>query len=254
MSTQELFEWEYSPSDYFEEPFEVMRDDYTMTISPGKVAAWVASNTFAQNPEIRSEMHAFLNDRFLGVQLMVFRPYQLSDSRRTCVHQDGRRDVFIELKSVAAVAAGGTVDIRMTNADGTVYDSKEERIAAKKRLAELVQLHRSSNPALAAMLTSFGNAIRDPQNELVYLYEVRDALAVELGGKSNAIATLGLTSAAWSRLGQLGNDEPLRQGRHRGKSGAALRDATQAELQEAREIARSMLRLYVNHLAARRDS
>jgi hypothetical protein len=248
MSTQELFEWDYSPSNYFEEPFEVVRDDYTMAISPGKVEAWVASNTFSQNPAIRSEMQAFLNDRFLGVQLLVFRPYELSDSRRTCVHLDGRRDVFIEFKGVAAVAAGGTVDIRMTNADGTVYDSKEDRVAAERRLAELVQLHRSSSPALAAMLTSFGNAIRDPQNELVHLYEVRDALSVELGGKSKAIATLGLTSAAWSRLGQLSNEEPLHQGRHRGKSGAALRDATQTELQEAREIARSMLSLYVNHL------
>ena len=248
MSTQELFEWEYSPPNYFEEPIEVVRDDYRITISPGKVEAWVASNTFAENPAIRGEMHAYLHDQFLGVQLMEFRPYELSDSRRTCIHVDGRRDAFIELKGVAAVAAGGTVDIRITSADGAVYDTKEERIASKRRLADLVQLHRSSNPALAAMLTSFENAIRDPQNELVHLYEIRDVLSVEFGGKSNAITTLGLTSAAWSKLGQLSNDEPLRQGRHRGKSGAALRDATQTELQDAREIARSMLSLYLNHL------
>lgn len=251
MSTQELFEWTYSPPDYFEEPFKVVRDDYTMTILPGKVEARVASNTFAGSPAIRHEMHAFLNDRFLGAQLIAFRPYELSDSRRTCVHPDGRKDVFIELKGVVAVAAVGTVDIRMTSADGVVYDSKAERTAAKRRLSELVQLHRSSSPVLTAMLTSFSNAIRDPQNELVHLYEVRDALAAELGGKSNAVATLGITSAAWSRLGQLSNDEPLRQGRHRGKSGVALRDATHAELNEAREIARSMLSLYVNHLAGK---
>lgn len=248
MSTQELFEWAYSPPDYFEEPFEVVRDDYTMTISVGKVEAWVASHTFAKNPAIRDEMQSFLNDRFLGVQLVEFRPYELSDSRRTRVHPGGRKDVFIEVKGVAAIAAGGTADIRMTNADGVVCDSKAERIAAKRRFAELVQLHRSSSQTLTAMLTSFGNAIRDPQNELVHLYEVRDALSVEFGGKPNAIATLGLMSSAWSRLGQLSNDEPLRQGRHRGKSGTALRDATHAEMQEAREIARLMLSLYVNHL------
>ena len=251
MSTHELFEWTYTPPDYFEEPFEVVRDDYTMTILHGKVEARVASNTFADNPAIRDEMHAFLNDRFLGAQLIAFRPYELSDSRRTCVHPDGRKDVFIELKGVAAVASGGMVDIRVTNADGVVYDSKAERTAAKRRLAELVQFHRPSSPTLTAMLTSFGNAIRDPQNELVHLYEVRDALSVAFGGKSNVIAMLGLTSAGWSRLGQLSNDEPLRQGRHRGKSGVALRDATHAELQEAREIARSMLSLYVNHLAGK---
>ena len=251
MSTEELFDWTYSPPDYFEEPFEVVRDNYIMMISPGRVEARVASNTYAANPAIRNEMHASLNDRFLGAQLITFRPYELSDSRRTRVHPDGRRDVFIETKAGTAVAAGGPVDIRVTNADGVVYDSKAERTAAKRRLAELVQVYRPSSPALTAMLTSFSNAIRDPQNELVHLYEVRDALSVDLGGTSNAIATLGLTSSAWSRLGQLSNHEPLRQGRHRGKSGAALRDATHAELQEARDIARSMLSLYVNHLAGK---
>lgn len=251
MSTEEIFDWTYSPPDYFEEPFEVVRDDYTMMILPGKVEARVASSTFAENPAILDEMHASLNDRFLGAQLIAFRPYELSDSRRTRVHPDGRKDVFIELKGATAVATVGTVDNRVTNADGVVYDSKVGRTAAKRRLAELVQLHRSSSPALTAMLTSLSNAIRDPQNELVHLYEVRDAISLELSGKSNAIATLGLTSTAWSRLGQLSNDEPLRQGRHRGKNGAALRDATHAELQEARDISRSMLNLYVNHLAGK---
>ena len=252
MRTEELFDWTYSPADYFEETFEIVRDNYTMRISPGTVEARVASKTFAENPTIRDEIQAALNDRFLGAQLITFRPYELSDSRRTRVHTNGRKDVFIELKGGVAIASGGTVDIRVTNADGVVYDSKAERTAAKRRLADLVQLHRPSSPALAAMLTSFGNAIRDPQNELVHLYEVRDALSAELGGKSDAIATLGLAASAWSRLGQLSNDEPLRQGRHRGKGGAALRDATHTELQEARDIARSMLSLYVNHLAGKK--
>ena len=252
MSTEELFDWTYTPPDYFEESFEVVRGDYIMKISPGQVEARVASNTFDQYPGIRNEIHASLNDRFLAVQLMTFRPYELSESRRMHVHPDGRKDVFIELKGAVVVATGGTVDVRVTNADGVVYDSKAERAAEKRKLAELVQLHRPLSQTLMAMLTSFGNAIRDPQNELVHLYEVRDALSVELGGKSNAIATLGLTSVAWSRLGQLSNDEPLRQGRHRGKSGAALRDATHAELEEARDIVRSMLSLYVHHLARKK--
>lgn len=251
MNTQELFDWTFSPADYFEEPFEIVRDDYTMTISCGAVEARVAAKAFAENPGIRDEIQSALNDRFLGAQLIALRPYELSDSRRTRVHPDGRKDVFIELKGGMVVATGGTVDIRITNADGVVYDSKAVRTAEKRRLAGLVELLRPSSPALTAMLTSFGNAIRDPQNELVHLYEVRDALSAELGGKSNAIATLGITSPSWSRLGQLSNDEPLRQGRHRGKNGAALRDATHAELQEAREIAGSMVSLYIHYLAGK---
>ncbi len=248
MSTEELFEWTYSPADYFGESLEVVRDGYTMRISPGAVEARVASKTFEENPLIREEMHAALNDRFLGAQLIAFRPYELSYSRRMRVHSDGRKDVFIELKGGAVTATCGTLDIRVTNADGVVYNSKAERTAALRRQAELVQLYRPSSPVLEAMLTSYSNAIRDPQNELVHLYEVRDALGAELGGEANVVAALGLARSAWKRLGQLSNNEPLRQGRHRGKSGAALRDATHAELQEAREIASAMLSLYLNHL------
>jgi hypothetical protein len=53
-----------------------------------------------------------------------------------------------------------------------------------------------------------------------------------------------------SRLGQLCNDEPLRQGRHNGRHVATLRDATDAELVEARGIAQNMIEAYVAHLEA----
>jgi hypothetical protein len=226
-----------------------------MNVSPGKVEARVASHAFSRIPEIRSEMHAFLNDRFLGVQVLAYRPYHLSNSRRTSIHGDGSRHVFIELKGLPALGGVGTVDIRVNSADGTVYDSKEERIAKKRKLAELVQLHKPSSPPLAAMLTSFKNAISDPQDELVHLYEVREAPLVTFGAKANVvIAKLGLNPSAWSRFGKLCNGEPLRQGRHRGKSVETLRDATHNELKEAREIAQSMNERYVHYLDANRES
>lgn len=249
MSTVELFEWSYSPPDYFEEPLEVVRDEYIMSISPGHVEARVDSRVYVAHPRIRDEIHASLNDRFLGVQLLTFLPYELSDSQRTRLHPNGRKDAFIEPKTGTITITGGTVGIQVTSADDTVIsDTKAERVAAKRTLAELVQHHRPSNPTLAIMLNSFSNAIRDPQNELVHLYEVRDALSKYFGDKSATIATLGIPASAWSRLGQLSNDEPLRQGRHRGKSGLTLRDATHTELKEARDIARSMLSLYIEYL------
>ena len=76
-------------------------------------------------------------------------------------------------------------------------------------------------------------SVRDPANELVYLYEIRDALSVKFGSDRGARIALAITSSQWSRLGQLCNDEPLRQGRHRGKTRVALRDASEDELFEA---------------------
>lgn len=92
--------------------------------------------------------------------------------------------------------------------------------------------------------------MRDSNNELVHLYEIRDALSVKFGGETSARAALAITSSQWSRLGQLCNIEPLRQGRHRGKTSGALRDASEAELTEARGIARAMIEAYLQHLEA----
>jgi pimeloyl-ACP methyl ester carboxylesterase len=92
---------------------------------------------------------------------------------------------------------------------------------------------------------SFNALGKDPDNELVHLYEIRDALTERL---PDARTKLGITRSEWSRFGQLANDEPLRQGRHRGTNVGNLRDATEGELQEARRIARKMIEAYLGLL------
>ena len=111
-----------------------------------------------------------------------------------------------------------------------------------------MQTYRASDATLASLLRSNDAAVRDPGNELVHLYEIRDALSVEFGGHKQARSRLGISSADWSRFGLLCNNEPLRQGRHRGNTGAALRDATDSELMDARRIARDMVEAYLSHL------
>jgi hypothetical protein len=249
MPVVESLEWDFEPPDYFEQSFEVVRDDYTLTVEAGKARVLIPAERFESDLSLRDKVHAALNDRFLAVQALTFWPYKLSDSHRIRLHPDGRRDVFIELKSATAIAIGGTVDIRYASADGrTIVDTKAERVADKRKFAEQIEQLRPRSPVLAAMLASFGAATRDPQNELVHLYEVREALATELQGSHAAMRILGIPREAWSRLGELCNDLPLRQGRHRGRMGVALRDATHEELEEARSLARSMLRSYVQHL------
>jgi len=246
-----VLEWKFSPRDYFEEVIEISRQDYTMTIADGQVRANIDSAIYEAIPDMRQRLHDALNDRFLGVQLFTHRAYELSRSTITRVHSDGRKDLFIEAEPARIVISGGTVDFRVTDKDGNVIsDSKRDRIEKKKSLAELVTSHRASDALLGSLLRSHTAAVRDPNNELVHLYEIREALSRKFGGESATRTALGISASQWSRLGQLCNNEPLRQGRHCGKADGALRDATERELTEARSIARVMIEAYLQHLEA----
>lgn len=244
-----ILEWSFTPKDYFEDVIEITRHDYNMTIDMGTVVAKIESEVYDSNPSIRQMLHSSLSDRFSGAQLLAHRPYDLFKSRITRLHPDGRKDITIELESTAFAFSGGFMDIMITDKDGNIIsDTRRDRIEKKKSLAELVSIHRASDGLLRVMLKSYDEAVRNPNNELVYLYEIRDALSAKFGGESSARSALAVTATQWSRLGQLCNNEPLRQGRHRGKTGEILRDATEDELIESRRISRQMIEAYLQYL------
>ena len=245
----DLLEWTFAPSDYFEQVIKVIRDDYKLVVGSGVAEARVPSEVYDANPDIVAEIHASLKARLLGVQLVSFRPFDLSDARRTRLHADGRKDIFITLKGASMTITGGTVDVEVKTSSGDiVYSSKQQRTQQKRSIAELVAKYKSTDPTLALLLDSHNHAVLEPQNELVSLYEIRDGIATRFSGKWPALQQLEVDAAIWKRLGQLCNDEPLRQGRHRSKSGTNTRDATERELQEARDIARTLLESYLRYL------
>ena len=249
MNAVVLLEWKFSPSDFFEQVSEICCQDQTITISDGHAQAKLDAAIYDADPDIRQRLHDALNDRFLGEQLFTHRAYELSRSTVSRLHPDGQRHVFLEPEPLQIGVSCGTIDIRVTDKDGNVIaDSKRDRIEKKQCFADLVAACRSRDETAASLLRSYDAAVRDPNNELVHLYEIREAIAVKLGGERKACKTLGTTESQWSRLGQLCNHEPLRQGRHRGKTGTALRDATEAELAEARGIACAMIKAYLHYV------
>ncbi len=138
---------------------------------------------------------------------------------------------------------------------GTLDTKSEEALYLKERIERRIELAQRASVFITdtvanAILRSYSAAVNDPKNELVHLYEIRDALSQHFGGESAATTALQISSAQWSRLGQLSNNEPLTQGRHRGKQLGVLRDATNAELTEARDIARAMIESYLAYLHA----
>jgi hypothetical protein len=243
-----VLEWTFSPSDYFEDLVHIKRDDYEMVIDSGKVEAKIKPDVYQKNAKMREDLHRALNDRFLGVQLLTHKSYQLSKASMYRLHPDGRKDVTLFVESCEIVSLVGGVDLIVRDKNGNVVsDSKKDRIKKKKELAELVEKYRKKDATLSSLLKSYQMSVNDPNNELVHLYEIRDALSKKFGGESAARDALNISSTQWSRFGQLANNEPLKQGRHRGKF-ESLRDATEAELMEARNFARHLVESYLMYL------
>jgi hypothetical protein len=153
----------------------------------------------------------------------------------------------VEVATAVVFVEGLPIDVVFRKADGTVIDSKADRLAAKRELAERVRQY-ASDEHLTAMLNSMARALTDKANCLVHLYEILDSLSSKFGGKTQAINALSLSSSHWNELGRLANHEPLQEGRHRGKMVYSLRPATKEELDRCKSIASKFVVEYLQYL------
>src|SRR5207249_1962903 len=131
------------PPDYFEEPIIIAHSDYTMSIGDGKTEAKIDAAIYDANPSMRDDLHQLLNCRFLGVQLVSHRDYELTNSPNAIrLHPDGHRTISVEVIGAAAVIIGGRADFQHIDASGNViFDSKRDRIERQKHFADLVSKH-----------------------------------------------------------------------------------------------------------------
>jgi hypothetical protein len=220
-----------------------------MIINTGKVEARIDPKAYDKEHKMRDELHNVLNDRFLGVQLLTHKPYELSKSSLYREHADGRREYTLFIGPAISVETAGHLDLIVKDKDGNILsDTRRDRINKKKEFAELVEKYRKDDKFVDSMLAFYEAAIRDPKNELVHLFDIWEALEKRFGGETQTLATLGISRSKRRVLGRLSNDEPLHQGRHRGAKVGELRDATEAELEEARSIVREMIENYLHYL------
>jgi hypothetical protein len=245
------FEWAFTPPGFFEERTELSWSGGTFIIDAGKVTTRFET-TGGQNwwQSLANELHQIVLTQFLAAQVFSHRQFTLSRPSFARLRPDGGRDFFVTAEPGRLTLKMGTPDIRHTDALGNVvYDSRLERIERRRSLATLAA-RAAGDPVVDSILRSYSAAVNDPGNELVHLYEIRDALAHSFGGEAPARAALGITDADWRRLGALANAEPLTQGRHRGQHPRRLREATEDELDQARRIARAMIESYLKYVAA----
>jgi hypothetical protein len=240
-------EWTFTPEDFFEVPFEHKGERCTFDIQEGKVIADVSALAATEYTNVHDE----LNGLFLGAQLIEHQRYTLSHFDIIRTYPDGSRSIAVSIRGVVeAVTLAEKSDLVITDGQGNVkHDSRAERIQNPREVAALAAKHRA-DPVAVAILKSYRAAVEESRIELIRLYEIRDALAKHFG-EEDARKVLGISKNDWSRLGYLANEAPLNQGRHRGKKVGELRDATEAELNEARTIARHMIRAYLNQLSCK---
>jgi hypothetical protein len=244
-----VLEWSYTPPHYFEGTVPTNRGLYELEIQDGRIKATFPATFYDNDPGIPEVIYRDVNDMFMGIQVVSHEPYNLSRYAIYRDYPDGRRDATIIPNTILNTSVLFPPDIQVRDADGNVvFDSKQDRIQEKLRVAELSSKYRKSNPVVASIFSSYDAAVDDPDNELVHLYEVRDALVHEFGNEKAVQSTLGITPADWSRFGRPANADPLRQGRHTGKNPGQLRDATAEELQEARRIVKQMILAYLEYL------
>lgn len=244
-----LLEWTFAPPDLFEERIEYSARNASFVIDAGRADARIPDDG-AQDPgALHTELHEDLNAQFLAAQALSHRAYTLTKPKVSRLHDDGRRDAWIFVEGVASMAVvGGTVDFKIQDAAGNVTrDTRKERIEHRKTVASLAAAS-IDDPAVDSILRSYAAAVSDPRNELIHLYEIREALATQFGGKDKVKVALNISETKWSTLGRLADNEPLREGRHRGEQLGALRDAKKEELETARKIAREMIEAYLAHL------
>jgi len=248
MKNEILLEWRYEPKNCIEEPYPIQEVDYVIDIDNG-TAKVILDFKYENDRNIIEKIRHRLEKEIQIIQLLIDKPCKLIDyePRETWYHADGRIERIISTNANLDTSSM-SIDFLVIGEDGTIrQDTRKERLENQRLLLDLINKHIDRDATLEAIIKSYSAALKDPENEFIHLYEIRDALKKCFENeKEDASKKLNIKKE-WKKIGKLAN-EPLRQSRHRGNFVGKLRDATPEELTEARQIAKAMIQSYVNYL------
>lgn len=247
-----FLEWTFAPENYFDGTVAYAFDEALVSIELGKVTARLPITALSSDNSFRERLEMDVRSRFEAVQVLTHQRFELSKARRLDIDSAGKKHYFLEAEAGVITITGGQVDFAVTNAAGnTVRDSRRERADRKNEFSAQAASLVATDLLAAKLLKFYGAAVNDPQNEMIHLYAIRDALFTKFGNEKTTRSTLAISAHDWSTLGRLANDSPLLQGRHQGRKYGGLRKATAEELRQARTVAREMIEAYLRHAASR---
>lgn len=237
-----LLEWTFTPTDYFEEDVDFSSEACTIRVNNGRAEARIPSDNYPDDHTVRNVLHAELDARFLAVQMLSHKAYTLSKPNLTKLYPDGSKGVCVFVEALTLNLSVNHPNLTTTGSNSIeIQNTKRERIKSRVEYSNLAAKYYS-DPIVQSILKSYAAAVNDPRNELIHLFEVIDTLKKTFSNdREKARRAIDVSKEQWDRLWKLANDEPLNQGRHRGKHPGTLRDATDSELDEARRIASKMI-------------
>lgn len=248
-------EWTYITIDYFEAPFTIKNNGYSIKIDEGKIKAKIDPGLYEKDNKIIESIQNRLNNIFLSVLVISHKPYSLSKSKVAISKMEGGNLISLKANICGHVKVSDHVNIIIKDKTGNiVLDSRQERIEKEQEFVKLALKYIEVDPIVKVLFQSYQASVKDPDNELIHLYEIRETIKKSLGNdEKQAIKMLNISTNKWKRLGILANNEPLKQGRHRGKNPGELREATSSELAEVRTIAREMIYSYLLTLENKKE-
>lgn len=239
----------YSPPDFLGGKQEINKSNYKISLENGKASAYV-DETCSDDKIILIDAMAEDIERALIIRQMTnFPKYEFNKSRIDVYNEEGGKGVFINAKDAPIeVKTGVSGCLKKRDKNGKViYDSRLKEKQDEKYINDCLAAHGSDN-TLNSICNSFHNAMQSPENELVRLYEMRDALSTKFGGKDKSCKNLGISEKDWDELGVICNAKPIDKSRHRGKHIGNIRKASDNELNKAREIAKKLILSYCKYL------
>lgn len=247
MRSKTELEYVVDPSDLFEDRTLVDLPIGTAVIEAGRAVVTLRRPANSPVPSQIAAATQALRCVLQVRQLLVHREFSLRGPNITHYRANGARDIVVLAEAAKSEWHVNPVDFRLTDAAGRVVrDSRAERVANDTEFVQRIAVKATKSPTMQQMLASYSMAVGDASDELVHLYEIRDAVATHFGGETGARKALQLSRNEWSHLGHLANDAPLRQGRHRGQKGPVLREARVDEMEAARRIARKILEAFAD--------
>lgn len=243
-----VLEWEYTPSDFFEDPVQVCAGSGRISIEKGWARGSFDASEYARGADFRDKMHELLRQEFLIRQLFTQRAFKLDKPAMTREYSSGQRDVTVFVETLKLRLRTYPADITVGNAKGNVaLDTRTKRLADQRDFRDKIAKLVPKYPELVRMLDSFRNSIEDEKNCFVYLDEIREALVIALGftSKKNEAGKL-LGWHEWKTLGRLANGDPNSASRHRGKH-VSLQLVSDEMLNAGRDCAQKLIHAYVEH-------
>jgi len=246
-----IFEWTYTPINYFEEPISITQNDFDMIINNGKVEAQLKSKVFEGDYLLENELQKLQNELqnklfyiFVGAQIESHEKYELSKTLIYRLHQNGHyKEILLPPDPCVSHTSMQSIES---------IELRKERINKKEWLSDMFEKYYDKEPLVKYLFNSYSMSAKDPDNEFIYFYDIMEALKNRFGGKAEACGVLSISKKSeWGRLGELADNMPVKQGRHRGRFNDSLRNATLQELQEARNIARRLVEGYLKYLESK---